>query len=164
VDLGPNVAGSYDVISLQAGANFCSAYSVTHERTRRLGVACKVGRTRGFTQPRQRSHRPSAGGLLSEAFPDGPTGYEAIELAGLCDYQRMPVDTPSMRELDGYSPEWENNASAWPSLVTAGMDFVAPCPTQTDPPKPLGVSLVLVGNAPIPFYDTDFCANQPRRV
>jgi len=66
----------------------------------------------------------------------------------------MPVDTPSMRELDGYSPEWENNASAWPSLVTAGMDFVAPCPVATG--GPYGVSLVLVGNAPIPFLDTDF--------
>jgi hypothetical protein len=62
------------------------------------------------------------------------------------------VDTPSLREMDGFLPEWQNNSSAWPSLVTAGMDFLAPCPVAPT----TGVSCVVVGNAPIPVNDTDF--------
>jgi hypothetical protein len=66
----------------------------------------------------------------------------------------IPVDTPSVREMDGWSPEWENNATAWPSLVTAGMDLVAPCPVAGT--SPIGVSLVVLGNTPIPILDNDF--------
>jgi hypothetical protein len=67
----------------------------------------------------------------------------------------VPVDTPSVFEMDGYSPEWQDNATAWPSLVQAGMDFFAPCPTAIAP-NTIGVSMIVVGNAPIPVNDGDF--------
>jgi len=54
--------------------------------------------------------------------------------------------------MDGWAPEWENLATAWPSLVTAGMDFIAPCPVATLQ----GVSMILVGNQPVPVNPTDY--------
>jgi hypothetical protein len=64
--------------------------------------------------------------------------------------------------MDGYSPEWEDNVGAWPSLVQAGMDFAAPCPTASGT-QIIGVSMILVGNAPLPVTDTDF-VQVPRDV
>ena len=65
----------------------------------------------------------------------------------------VPCDTPSLREMDAFSPEWQNNANGWPSLVVAGTDFVAVCPTPT---SIAGVTVTVVGNAPIPAQDSDF--------
>jgi hypothetical protein len=62
------------------------------------------------------------------------------------------VDTPSVNELDGYSPEWELDSNAWPSVVTVGTDLCAPCPVNVF----AGCSLVLVGNQPVPVLPGDF--------
>lgn len=56
----------------------------------------------------------------------------------------VPCDTPAMAEQDQYSVEWQNNSSAWPAVVQAGMDLVGVCPVATQ-----NVGITLVGNAPI---------------
>ena len=46
----------------------------------------------------------------------------------LATINNVPVDTPSVKDLDGFAPEWENDPTAWPAVVTAGMDLIAACP------------------------------------
>jgi hypothetical protein len=64
----------------------------------------------------------------------------------------VPADTVPLKEMDGFNAEWQN-VGTWPTLVVAGMDFIAICPT---PATVNGVTVTVVGNAPIPSLDTDF--------
>ena len=64
----------------------------------------------------------------------------------------LPVDTPSVKEMDDYAQNWENT---WPQddpqIVVGGMDLVALAPFNPPAPNTAVVSSVLtvVGNAPV---------------
>lgn len=151
VDTAPNVPGTYDVISLQAGLDFIPPVITL------LGV------------PDDWSWVPKWGALAellgrdAEATDRKRADYclkrfqMGMQIAAKSNWllsatiNGIPVDTPSVREMDAYSAEWEDNPDAWPGLITAGMDFCAPCPVNSN-----GVSMVVVGNAPIPTLDGDF--------
>lgn len=61
---------------------------------------------------------------------------------------------------DRNSYNWQDNPSAWPSIVVGGVDLIAPCPIPT---APLAITLTMVGNAPIPA-DDDAYVQAPRDV
>jgi len=56
--------------------------------------------------------------------------------------------------MDQYSPEWQENET-WPTLVVAGIDYVAPVPVSRNA-QILSVELAVTGNAPLPILDSDF--------
>jgi hypothetical protein len=151
VDIAPNVSGGYDILSLQSGIPFAPPVATL------LGVpddwswlgkwgalADLLGRDSDATD-RQRAD------YCLKRYMDGLKIMKASNWLLLATINGIPCSTPSVREMDGFSPEWEINAAAWPGLVTAGMDLVATCPVQN-----CGVSCTLVGNAPVPSLDTDF--------
>jgi len=152
VDTSPNVPGKYDVICLRSGPRFLPPVSAL------LGVpddwswlakwgalADLLGRDSEATD-RQRAD------YCLKRFTDGLEIMKQSNWLLTATINGVVVDTPSLREMDGFFPEWETNANAWPTVVTAGIDFLAACPVA-----PLtGVSCVVVGNAPIPVFDTDF--------
>lgn len=153
VDTAPNVPGTYDVISLQAGAVFAPPVAML------LGVpddwswlpkwgalADLLGRDSEATD-RQRAD------YCLKRYMAGIQIMQASNWLVSATIGGVPVDTPALKDMDGFSPEWQDNLSAWPSLVQAGMDFAAPCPV---PAVLTGVSMILVGNAPIPVLDGDF--------
>lgn len=84
-------------------------------------------------------------------YNDGVTAMRESNWLLSATIANRPVDTPSVRSQDGFAPNWENNASAWPAVVTAGIDLLAPCPVGS-----VGTSVVLVGNAPVPVNAGDF--------
>lgn len=150
VDTAPNVAGVYDVISLQAGQTFNPPTQTL------LGVPddwswlAKWGALAElFGRDSEATDRERAAYCLKR-YNDGLKIMEQANWLLRATINGIPVDTPSVREMDGFSPEWQNSATAWPSVVTAGMDFVGPTPGSQ------GVSMVLVGNAPVPVGDNDF--------
>ena len=61
---------------------------------------------------------------------------------------------------DRNSYNWQDNSSAWPSIVVGGVDLIAPCPMPT---VATAISVTVVGNAPIPVADGDF-VQAPRDV
>ncbi len=86
----------------------------------------------------------------------------------------LPVDTPSVIEMDAYAQNWEEDSNAdAPNLVIGGMDFIALAPFigntgngygqggyggggyGGDPATTLSCVITVVGNAPIPTVDTD---------
>lgn len=67
----------------------------------------------------------------------------------------IPVDTPSIVEMDDFANEWQSDPNAPLAIVRGGIDLFA-----ISPAIPVGesraVTLSLVGNAPIPATDGDF--------
>jgi hypothetical protein len=152
VDTGPNVAGRYDVLALMAGIPFSPPTSTL------LGVPDDwswVAKWLALSDLLGRDSEATDRARADYCLKRGMDGLEVMKRSNwllTATINGIPVDTPSVREQDGFSPEWQNDTQAWQSVVTAGMDFLAPCPVGG---SPRGVSLVLVGNAPIPVADAD---------
>lgn len=152
VDTPPNVAGEYDVISLQAGAVFAPPAATL------LGVpddwswVCKWGALADLLGRESEATDRLRADYCLKRYQTGLKAMAASNWLLSATINGQPVDTPALKEMDAFSPEWEENASAWSSLIQAGMDFVAPCPVGSS----LGIGLVLVGNAPVPVLDTDY--------
>lgn len=72
----------------------------------------------------------------------------------------IPVDTPSVMEMDDFAYEWQSNTGAQAAIVRGGIDLFAISPK---PVANVGVTLSLVGNAPIPATDAAF-VQLPRDV
>lgn len=84
----------------------------------------------------------------------------------------IPVDTPSVAEMDTFAYEWESDGNAQPAIVRGGIDLFAICPTYAGTGfgsggfggggfgggsgTPSSITLSLVGNAPMPVADGDF--------
>ena len=152
VDTPPNVAGTYDVISLQAGLVFAPPAATL------LGVpddwswVCKWGALADLLgRESEATDRPRADYCLKR-YMDGLKIMARSNWLLSATINGSPVDTPALKDFDAYSPEWEENAASWATLIQAGMDFVAPCPVGIVN----GVGAILVGNAPVPVLDTDF--------
>lgn len=67
----------------------------------------------------------------------------------------VPVDTPSVIEADSFDYEWQSNTAAQVEIVRGGIDLFAVSPTIPANAN-VGVTLSLVGNAPIPTADGGF--------
>jgi len=153
VDTGPNVAGTYNVIALMSGLAFNPPAATL------LGIPddwtwlAKWGALADLLGRDSEATDRSRADYCIRRYQEGLAIMKASNWLLTATINGVPVDTPSVREMDGWSPEWQNNGTAWPSMVTAGMDFFAPCPVGG---SPRGVSMVVVGNAPIPILDTDF--------
>jgi hypothetical protein len=89
-----------------------------------------------------------------QRYRDGITLMQACKWLGLATINGVAVETASVSEMDDYSVNWDSNSNAPVCVVTAGMDFLAVCPVPgaTTP----GATIRVVGNAPVPVFDTDF--------
>jgi hypothetical protein len=151
VDIAPNMGGTYDVLSLQAGLPFNPPAATL------LGVpddwawlvkwgalSDLLGRDSEATD-RQRAD------YCLKRYQDGLKIMKQSNWLLSATINGIPVDTPAVIDQDGFLAEWQNNPAAWPAVVTAGMDFLAPCPVGS-----ASVSLICVGNAPVPVNNNDF--------
>lgn len=154
VDTAPNVAGTYDVISLQSGVPFSPPASTLLCIPDDWSWLAKWGALSDLLgRDSEATDRPRAEYCIKR-YQQGLQIMKASNWLVSGRINGLPVDTPSVFEMDGFSPEWQNNPSAWPNLVQAGIDLMAPCPTAGS--TPIGVLVTLVGNAPIPVLDNDF--------
>lgn len=154
VDIPPNVAGFYDVLGLQSGPSFNppapSLLGVPDDWSwlaKWGAIADLLGRDSEATD-RQRAD------YCLKRYADGLKVMKQSNWLLLAAINGIPVDTTSVREQDAWIPEWQDNSSAFPAVVTAGMDLMAPCPVAGV--NPISVSCVLVGKAPVPISDGDF--------
>jgi hypothetical protein len=153
VDTAPNVPGSYDAIALQAGLQFAPPVATLLGVPDDFAWVCKWGALADLLgRESEATDRPRADYCLKR-YMDGLKIMARSNWLLAATINGIPCATPSLREMDAFSPEWQNDATAWPSLVTAGMDFCAPGPLSN---LPTGVSLNLVGNAPVPSLDGDW--------
>ena len=153
VDTGPNVAGRYDVLALMAGKPFNPPTSTLMGVPDDWTWIAKWGALSDLLARESEATDRQRAAYCLRRYQDGLKIMKASNWLLSGTINGIPVDTPSVDEMDAYATEWESTANPWPSIVTAGMDFLAPCPLGS-PPR--GVSLVLVGNAPVPSADADF--------
>jgi hypothetical protein len=155
VDSAPNVPGTYDVISLQSGLVFNPPARTL------LGVpddwawVAKFGALADLLNRDSEATDKARADYCLSRYDMGLKIMKASNWLVSATINGLPVDVPSVREMDAFSPEWQNSAMAWPSLVQAGMDFCAPCPVPFGSTV-MGVSMIVVGNAPVPVLDADF--------
>lgn len=152
VDVSPDTAGTYDVISLQAGLTFAPPAATLLGTPDDWASLAKWGALGDLLGRESEATDTERSAYCQKRFADGLKAMQASNWLISATLNGLVVDTPSVREMDGYSPEWQNNVNAWPSLVTAGMDFVAGCPRG----NLMGSTVVLVGNAPVPINPGDY--------
>jgi hypothetical protein len=151
LDTAPNIPGTFDVIALQAGLNFVPPAPTLLSLPDDWAALAKWGALADLLGRDSEATDHLRANYCLKRFNAGLKIMAASNWLLSATINGIPCDTPSVREMDGYSAEWEENPDAWPSLITAGMDLCAPCPVNSH-----GVSLVLIGNAPIPVLDDDF--------
>jgi hypothetical protein len=155
VDVPPVNAGTYDLLVLQSGADLIPP-AVTV-----LGLPddyCWVAKWGALAdllgRESEATDRLRADWCLKR-YMDGLKLLAASSWMLLGQINGVPVDTPSLAEMDQYSPEWDSDPNAVQSIVTCGIDFFAVSPVP-DIASPISVFLNLVGNAPVPVADQDF--------
>jgi hypothetical protein len=151
VDVAPNVPGTFDLLSLQSGIPFAPPTATLLCVPDDFSWVAKWGALADLLGRESEATDRSRADYCLQRYSDGLKAMKASNWLLLATLNGVPCDTPSVRDMDGFSPEWQNNATAWPSLVTAGIDLCAPCPTGNS-----GVSCTLVGNAPVPVLPGDF--------
>lgn len=155
VDYPPGVTGNFDVISLQAGLDFAPPAATL------LGVPddwswlVKWGALADLLSRDSEATDRQRADYCLKRYMDGLTVMRQSNWLVSASLGGIPCDTPALRAMDGFSPEWQDNPSAWPSVVQAGMDLVAPCPVPSGA-QVIGVVVTVVGNATIPSADGDF--------
>lgn len=156
VDFPPDMPAQLDIIALMAGPSFAPPAATVMPFPDDWTWVAKWGAMADLLgQESETTDVPRAQFCL-QRYMDG---LKAIVASNWLVYGRingLVVDTPALAEMDHYSPDWEIDQSAWPSIVVAGMDFLAPCPVLTWPTDIQGVLLRLVRNAPIPVADDDY--------
>lgn len=154
VDTAPPVAGTYDVIGLQSGLVFAPPAATLLGVPNDWSWVCKWGALADLLGKDSEASDPLRAEYCLKRYTEGLQLMQQSNWLLQATIGGVPVDTPALREMDGFSPEWELNGTAWPSLVSAGVDYVAPCPVAGA--SPTGVTVLVVGNAPIPILDSDF--------
>lgn len=153
MDTAPNVPGTADVLALVSGPIFAPPAATLLGIPDDWAWVAKWGALADLlSQESETTDLPRAE-FCRQRYMDGLKAMGLSNWLLLAEINGVPVDTPSVRELDSFSPEWEEDAGAWPGIVLAGTDLIAPCPLPT---SQIGVLLTLVGNAPIPILDTDY--------
>lgn len=97
---------------------------------------------------------PQRAAYCLQRFAEGLKLMKALPWVLQARIQNIPVDTMSVYEMDDFNYEWQSNPSAQTQVVRGGIDLFAMCPVI-----PAGtsqsVTLVMVGNMPIPAADGD---------
>lgn len=155
----PTQTGTYDLINVQAGPTFAPPVSSL------LGVPddwswiAKWGALADLLGRDSEATDRARADYCLKRFEQGIKIMQASNWLMLATINGTPVDIVSLRDKDGFSPEWQDNPNAWPSMVVAGTDFLAPCPVAANTP----VIATVVGNAPIPVLDAD-CISMTKDV
>jgi hypothetical protein len=153
VDAIPNVPGDYDVIALECGIPFNPPASTPMNIPNDWVWLAKWGALADLLGRESEATDRQRADYCLKRYTDGLKIMQASNWLVSGTIGGSPADTVPLAEMDCFSPEWQNNATAWPTLVIAGMDLVGVCPT---PATTTGVSVVVVGNTPLPTADGDF--------
>jgi hypothetical protein len=154
VDTAPNFPGTYELIALLSGQIFSPPTRTLLNVPDDWSWVCKWGALSDLlSRESEATDRPRAAFCL-QRYLDGLKAMRASNWILAAEINGAPVDTPSVGEMDAFSPEWQENET-WPSVVVAGIDYVAPCPVNKSG-QISGVEVTVVGNAPIPSLDTDY--------
>ena len=97
---------------------------------------------------------PQRAAYCLQRFEEGLKLMKALPWVLQARIQNIPVDTMSVYEMDDFNYEWQSNPSAQTQVVRGGIDLFALSPVLPGGATQ-SVTLVMVGNMPIPAADGD---------
>jgi hypothetical protein len=151
VDTGPNVPGTYEVLTLNSGPIFAPPVPTLLGVPDDFSWLPKWGALADLLgRESEATDRPRAAYCL-DRFVKGLKLMNASAWLLNANINGIPADTPSLSEQDQFDPEWQNDPSVLPAIVNAGIDFIGVCPVAD-----CGVGMTLLGNAPVPVNGGDF--------
>lgn len=153
VDVAPSAPADYDVISLQCGIPFNPPASTPLNLPDDWSWLPKWAALADLVSRESESTDRQRAEYCLNRYTQGLEVMKQSNWLVSGTIAGAPADTVPLREMDAWQPEWQSNAITWPTLVIAGMDLIGVCPT---PITTVGVSLILLGNAPVPVMDSDF--------
>lgn len=156
VDFPPDLPAQLDIIALMSGPTFAPPASTVMAIPDDWTWVAKWGALADLLGQESETTDVPRAQFCQQRYMDGLKAIVASNWLVFGRINGQVVDTPALAEMDHYSPDWEIDQGAWPSIVVAGMDFLAPCPVMTWPTDLQGVLLRVVRNAPIPVADDDY--------
>lgn len=153
VDFPPQSPGSYDGVFVEATAGFSPPVPALLNVPDDQSWVLKWGAMADVLLQQSEAFDGPRGNYCLKRYQDGVKLMMSAPWILLAKVNGVPVDTPSLAEMDAYSCEWDSLTTAPDSLVVAGTDFVALCPPALT--GTTSVQVVVVGNAPVPVLDTD---------
>jgi hypothetical protein len=144
VDIAPSTEGQYDVLALVSGPNFNppnpSLLGVPDDWSwlPMYGALSDV-----LSKEAEATDRQRAAYCLAR-YTQGLEAFKNANWLLQASINNVPVDTPSLKEMDDYSPEWQQNQNVLPMLIQAGVDFLAASYGMGQ-----SLSLSLLANAPL---------------
>jgi hypothetical protein len=151
LDTAPAGGAVFDIIGIQSGSIFNPPNSTLLGVPNDWSWVAKWGALADLLSRESEATDRLRADYCFKRYMDGIKIMQASNWLVSATIGGLPVDTPSMREMDAFANEWENDSTVWPVVVTAGMDLVAPAPVGT----PANVVLNVIGNAPLPSLDGD---------
>ena len=154
VDTAPNFPGTFELIALLSGQTFSPPTGTLLNVPDDWSWVCKWGALSDLLSRESEATDRLRAQFCLQRYIDGLKAMSVSNWILSAEINGVPVDTPSVTEMDAFSPEWQENET-WPAVVVAGMDYIAPCPVNRSG-QITGVEITVVGNAPVPAQDTDF--------
>jgi hypothetical protein len=156
VDFPPSVPGSYDFIVVEAATPLDPPASSILGLPNDFCWVAKWGAMSDLLGMESEATDPERADYCLQRYRDGITLMQKAPWLLLATLNGVAIETASMQEMDDYALEWDSTPQTQ-SIVTAGTDFLAISPVPGAPPPPLpGATITVVGNAPVPLYDSDF--------
>jgi hypothetical protein len=144
VDTSPDVAGQWEVLALTSGPDF------TPPAAALLGIPDDwswlplYGALADILSKDPESTDRARAAYCLQRYTQGLEVMKNSNWLLQATVNNIPVDTPSVFEMDQWAPEWEEATGNLPAVIQAGIDFVAPTPGAGQ-----SITLTLVGNAPL---------------
>ena len=154
LDVVPNIPGQFDVIAIRTGTTFAPPTQSLMNVPDDWAWVCKWGAMADLLSRESEATDRVRAQFCLQRYQDGLKVMLGSNWLVQGEIDGVPVDTPSLAEMDTFSTDWEFLES-WSFVVVAGMDLVAACPVAQEGQN-RGVTVNLVGNAPVPAVDGDY--------
>lgn len=160
VDVAPNESNAIELLVMNAGAAVTSAADPLQIPDDWMPVL-KWGVLFELLSKEAESTDHGRANYAKKRYEEGTRAISSQPwlLNGFLNGQAVDIVPVIGKDRNSYN--WQDNPSAWPSIVVGGVDLVAPCPIPTA--DAISITLTMVGNAPIPAADGDF-VQAPRAV
>lgn len=156
VSCPPNQPGTWDLILSFAGVEFAPPQSTPVGLPDDWTWVCLYGALADVLANSPEGRDASRAKYCLSRYEQGKKAM--LKLPWLVDASigSVSVDTPSYKEIDSWKQNWEQLQPAGdPQIVVGGIDFVALAPFVVDSGATVSSVLTVIGNATVPFFDSD---------
>jgi hypothetical protein len=153
VDVAPNGEGAYDLIALMAGAAFAPPTASLLNVPDDLAWVLKWGALADLLGRESEATDLLRAAWCKQRYIDGVKLMQHTPWVMEAQINGVSADFVDLAAQDIYEPEWDSAAADLQTVVVAGMDFFTVVPLVN---VPIGMSLTVLGNAPVPVLDTDY--------